>query len=618
MLNPASPANTEAAPTPAAREAWGDALKGVLILLVVLWHVIMKTYLQVDWRIGLPLPGAWGLIGDLIWSFMMPLFLLVSGYFAANSITRPWAEVVRTRIARFLYLYLLWTLIHMAAMWSFRDFPTLIPRSAAEFFEYVTLDPPSTWYLYALAVYFLIAKALHRVPPWVLIGAAAAISVVVSVGSVEALGNRGSLLYNYTFFLLGLHLAPQVGRFVSRVRPSMLMLLAAGHLVAFAAMRLTSIETLPGVWLFVSLAGSAMGLAAAPVVARIPAVGAGLSWLGERTLPVYLIHMPLLALADYALYEPLSGARLAVQLPAAVFLPVVLSALVVAACLFLDQLRSRDGVSWLFDLPHPALPNLPWRAASAVVVLAVTAAAAGRVNAIAGCPAAFPVQEAGEPGQVSIAGVGDLLIYDAGHAVPDDGGAGYFEAVRPWFTQDLVTGNLEQVISEDTGFNKCGADPDCLAFRSGPEAAQYFAGFDLLTLANNHTGDFGAEGYANTAANLAAAGVRTVGERNEVSCTAVGDITVAVIGFSPYGQHNRIADLRHTRNVVEAAARTADVVVVHVEMGAEGPEANAVKPGAEQMYGEHRGDVMAFSRTAIDAGADLVLGHGPHSLRGME
>jgi hypothetical protein len=53
-------------------------------------------------------------------------------------------------------------------------------------------------------------------------------------------------------------------------------------------------------------------------------------------------------------------------------------------------------------------------------------------------------------------------------------------------------------------------------------------------------------------------------------------------------------------------------------MGAEGPDANVVRPGDEQMYGEDRGDVMAFSRAAIDAGADVVLGHGPHVLRGME
>jgi hypothetical protein len=59
-------------------------------------------------------------------------------------------------------------------------------------------------------------------------------------------------------------------------------------------------------------------------------------------------------------------------------------------------------------------------------------------------------------------------------------------------------------------------------------------------------------------------------------------------------------------------------VIVQAHMGAEGPNADAVTPGTESMYGEERGDPIAFSHAAIDAGADLVLGHGPHVLRGME
>jgi uncharacterized membrane protein YcfT/poly-gamma-glutamate capsule biosynthesis protein CapA/YwtB (metallophosphatase superfamily) len=610
---------SDAPPAPAIREAWGDALKGLLILFVVLWHVIMKSYLQVGWNLGLPIPGAWGLVGDLIWSFMMPLFLLVSGYFASTALMRPWSVVARTRVARFFYLYLLWSLIHMIAMWAFPDFPTLVPRSLAEFVEYLTISPPNTWYLYALAIYFLVAKALVRVPPWLLIGAATVLAVTVSAGYVEVVSNRGSLLFNFVFFLVGLHLAPQVQRLVSRATVPMALLLVAAYLLAFGVMRLTQTETLPGVWPLVSAFGIVMGLAAAPLLARTPVIGNGLAALGRRTLPIYLIHMPLLALADLALTGWVSGARVAVQLVAAVALPVLLTAVVIAASLLVDRVLARDGLYWLFDLPRrPTGVRIPWRAATTVLLLIVCGVVATRGTAIPGCAADSPRVSADRPGQVSIGGTGDLLIHDVGHAVPDDGGVDYFEAVRPWFTQDLVTANLEQVISTDTGYDKCGESTDCLAFRSDPETAQYFAGFDLLNLANNHTGDFGPSGYANTRANLDENNIRSVGERNEISCTAVGDTTVAVIGFAPYGGTNRVTDLRHVRQVVAAAAASADVVVVHAHMGAEGAEANVVTPGMEQMYGEKRGDVVAFSHTAIDAGADLILGHGPHSLRGME
>lgn len=621
---------TDAPPAPVTREAWGDALKGLLIVLVVLWHVIMKSYLQVDWTISLPIPGVWGIAGDLIWSFMMPLFLLVSGYFASTALTRPWAVVARTRIARFFYLYLLWSLIHMAAMWAFPDFPTLVPRSVAEFVEYLTISPPNTWYLYALALYFLVAKALVRVPPWLLIVAAGVLAVAVSAGFVEVVGNRGSLLFNLVFFLLGLHLAPQVRGLVRRATLPQLVLAVVGYLVAFGTMRLTHTETLPGVWPLVSACGVVMGLTMAPLLARTPVVADGLTALGRQSLPIYVIHMPLLALADLALAGWLSGARVAVQLIAAVTLPVLLTGLIVAVSLLLNRVLARDGLYWLFDLPRRpvlprrwmrarlAVPGAPWRTMTAVLLLAACGVAAMRSNAIPGCATDSPRLSAAQSGQVSIGGTGDLLIHDVGHGVPDDGGADYFEAVRPWFTQDLVTGNLEQVISADTGYDKCGTGSDCLAFRSDPETAPYFVGFDLLNLANNHTSDFGPAGYANTRDNLEHNNIRSVGERDEITCTRIDDTTVAVIGFAPYAGTNRVTDLRHVRQVVAAAAASADVVVVHAHMGAEGAEANVVTPGVEQMYGEKRGDVVAFSHAAIDVGADLILGHGPHSLRGME
>ncbi|WP_336643687.1 acyltransferase family protein [Microbacterium sp. MMO-113] len=130
--------------SPTSRAPWGDAAKGLLIVLVVFWHVVLKTYLQVDWRLGIPLPGAWGLAADLIWPFLMPLFLFLSGYFASAALARPWAVVFRPRVVRFLYLYLLWSLIHAAAMWAFPDFPTFVPRSVSAFVEGVTISPPNT------------------------------------------------------------------------------------------------------------------------------------------------------------------------------------------------------------------------------------------------------------------------------------------------------------------------------------------------------------------------------------------------------------------------------------------------------------------------------------------
>ena len=602
------------------RLAWADALKGTLILLVVFWHVVLKTYLQVDWRIGVPIPGAWGLLSDIIWPFLMPLFLLVSGVFAADALSRPWASVLRSRVWRFLYLYLLWTLIHMVAMWAFPDFPTAVPRSVAAFIEAITISPPNTWYLYALALCFLLARALRRVPSWAVLVPAAALTVLVASGGIDIVSNRGSLLSNILFFFIGARFAPAIRRFTARPRPVLALLLTVGYAGLYGGMRFLDVATVPGVWPLVSLAGVAMGLSIAPLLPAVPVLGRWLSRLGRHTLPVYLLHMPILVIVDALVVGWVSDARGAVQVVAAVLLPVVLTVGITAGSALLGSWIEKEGPRWLFDLPaRKTLPQrVPWRVIGATTLLIVIGLVAARTSALPATPDAMPQIVPQRTAEVSIGAVGDVLVYDTGHHTPDDRDRGYFDAVRSWFTDDLVTGNLEQAITADTGYDKCGGQAECLSFRSDPDVAPFLAGFDLLNLANNHSRDYGDTGFANTRDLLAEAGIRTVGERDEIAWTTVGDSVVAVVGFAPYDGFNRVTDLRHVRAVVRSAAAQADIVVVHGHMGAEGPGADIVRAGTETMYGENRGDPVAFAHTAIDAGADVVIGHGPHVLRGME
>jgi capsule synthesis protein PGA_cap len=98
----------------------------------------------------------------------------------------------------------------------------------------------------------------------------------------------------------------------------------------------------------------------------------------------------------------------------------------------------------------------------------------------------------------------------------------------------------------------------------------------------------------------------------------VKGVRVAVLGFSPYAGANNLNDLDHARSVVRKAKKQADIVVIQVHMGAEGSDKDHVKPGNEEFFGENRGNPIKFSHAAIDAGADVVIGHGPHVLRGME
>jgi poly-gamma-glutamate capsule biosynthesis protein CapA/YwtB (metallophosphatase superfamily) len=222
---------------------------------------------------------------------------------------------------------------------------------------------------------------------------------------------------------------------------------------------------------------------------------------------------------------------------------------------------------------------------------------------------------------ISLSATGDIIMADAPDKIPPNGGRGFFDDVKEALKADLVMGNLEEPLTDDTGYAKCGADGSaCFQFRAPPSYAAHLrdGGFDLLNLANNHGNDFGETGHRNTQRALEQHGLKHTGDRGQITVVEVKGVRVAVLGFSPYSWTNQLNDLDQARSVVREAAAQADIVVVQAHMGAEGSDATRVRPGSEIYYGENRGDPIAFSHAVIDAGADLVVGHGPHVMRAME
>jgi hypothetical protein len=225
-------------------------------------------------------------------------------------------------------------------------------------------------------------------------------------------------------------------------------------------------------------------------------------------------------------------------------------------------------------------------------------------------------------GVITLSATGDIIMGSAPNRLPANDGQGFFDSVKAGLASDLVMGNLEQPLTGDTGASKCGSPPraNCFAFRSPPSYARHLkdAGFELMNTANNHSKDFGTAGYRNTIEALRAAGLQYTGAEDQITVVNVKGVRVAVIGFSPYSGANNLNDLDHSRAIVRRAQEQADLVVVQVHMGAEGSGQGHVRPGNELFFGENRGDPIAFSHAVIDAGADVVIGHGPHVLRGMQ
>src|SRR5262249_35007374 len=133
-----------------------------------------------------------------------------SGVFAARAVCRPWSVVGWSKVARFLYLFLLWVSIHTVLLSFTPDFETARARDGLELLEQLTVTPPNLWYLYALALYFVVAKVTRHAPPAVVLGAAFALSTASAAGLLATPGNRGALYQNLFFFVAGLRLRPIV------------------------------------------------------------------------------------------------------------------------------------------------------------------------------------------------------------------------------------------------------------------------------------------------------------------------------------------------------------------------------------------------------------------------
>ncbi|MGC5334443.1 CapA family protein [Micromonospora sp. DT62] len=233
-----------------------------------------------------------------------------------------------------------------------------------------------------------------------------------------------------------------------------------------------------------------------------------------------------------------------------------------------------------------------------------------------------PTSTAPPAGQaISLSATGDIIMGNAPNRLPPNGGKGFFDSVEKALAADLVMGNLEEPLTVDTGTGKCGPNSTrCFQFRAPPEYAAHLrdAGFDLLNQANNHGYDFGPKGYENTQKALEKHDLAHTGAPDQITVVDVKGVKVAVAGFSSYVWSNSLTDIAAAKKVITKAAGMADIVVVQVHMGGEGSEKTRVRPGTEMFLGENRGDPVKFSKAMIDAGADLIVGHGPHVLRGME
>jgi poly-gamma-glutamate capsule biosynthesis protein CapA/YwtB (metallophosphatase superfamily) len=240
-------------------------------------------------------------------------------------------------------------------------------------------------------------------------------------------------------------------------------------------------------------------------------------------------------------------------------------------------------------------------------------------------PLPAPAAQTGVPDQVSpnatvtIAAVGDIVMGSTPD-LPPGGGATFFAEVDEKLEGEVVLGNLEGTLSTG-GSSKCGSGSrNCFAFHTPPSYARWLerAGFTVLNLANNHAYDYGQEGMRQTRVALRRQKLLDTGRPGQIRIQRAGPVRVAILGFASYPWAQDLTDIPAARRLVRKATGKADLVIVTFHGGAEGSDRTHVPNGTEFYLGENRGNLRAFAHAVVDAGADLVVGHGPHVLRGME
>jgi len=236
-------------------------------------------------------------------------------------------------------------------------------------------------------------------------------------------------------------------------------------------------------------------------------------------------------------------------------------------------------------------------------------------------------EEVPRPGApLRIAAVGDIQL---GQAWPNDAvllppndAVDVFAHVAPLLKDaDMAFGNLETVLADSGESRKCRrGSRNCYAFRVPTAFAGtlHEVGFDVLSINNNHAGDFQEAGRLATIRSLDANGIRHSGPASGKASWEILGLRVAMLAFSTGEGAFRVQDVAAASDSVRLAKQYHDLVIVSFHGGAEGADATRVPREVEHAYGENRGNVYVFAHAMVDAGADLVLGHGPHVLRGME
>ncbi|GHC22911.1 membrane protein [Kushneria pakistanensis] len=330
------------------RIEWIDAAKGACILAVILYHFNIFIYQGI--HEGHTIAAVWNIGITALKPLRMPLFFLISGYLASTSITRrSWGRVRTKKIASLLWVYVLWAVIYWAAVshllpdnpWFENSFNA--DMTLTLLLERMLTANISLWYLYALVIYFVVAKVMRSAVA--AIGLGVLINIAMYFFIDPANWGMRSLIGYFVFFALGAYakdiITTHYAAFNLRRFACTAALTLAGLALAsyFSALTAPGVEMLLG-FVMVSTVIDLFALACRHVNMTY------LCMVGRQTLPIYVMHRLVLRFISPYMPETVNTFLLVME-------PIIATIAVAAVCLFIYHglLRIRGGRA-LFTMPH--------------------------------------------------------------------------------------------------------------------------------------------------------------------------------------------------------------------------------------------------------------------------
>lgn len=327
---------------------WVDSGKGFAIILVVLVHT--ASWL-LDAGLGVP---AWDDINAVFATMRMPLFFLISGLFARKWQTAGWGELGAQKMLFLYWVFLLWSVIdsfiHLVGL-AIQDDTTTPVNFIGALAMSLVRPRFELWFVWALALFFIAAKLTRKWPLSVQFVLAAAAAFVWQSGFMSVNIGWDGAAKHYLFFLVGANYRESIFRALDRVP----VVARVGVILAWTALAVclatTPASDVPGLKFAGSILGVAAGIAVSSMLGGIQV----LQYLGQRTLPIYLAHTPIVILiaygASFGIFDVLPA-------PARAIVPLIVAAAAIALALSLHHWALKARMAWLYGPPSRLVARL--------------------------------------------------------------------------------------------------------------------------------------------------------------------------------------------------------------------------------------------------------------------